>query len=381
VLFSAAIPFQGGAGHVNEQWPSYWAALFAKHDYVAYDVVRPAVWEDDRVAFWYAQNMILYVDRAHAPALRTDVRPKDPPRDLVHPALHIRDHTTPKRAPAPPSLSRLVRDVPGATRRAVRTRLSKLARVVPSQRRVKGLGGARGRRRLQIRKLLAPLVRGSVVLTTADGLKLRITSDPVDEQIAQHLLGPRRPDYFPALSLPDGPCILDIGAHHGLYAAAALHTYRGSQIICVEPSANALEALYANLRLNNFNGRARVVRAGLATRSGSGELRHTAEGSWGASLFEDPADAHESETVALQTLDEILAGSRPDVLKCNAEGAEYALFDQLAESDLRPAFMLVMVHPEFGDLDRLLAQAEAMGYAHERIGTADHPAFHMTRSM
>src|SRR5579862_3100091 len=25
VLFSAAIPFQGGVGHINEQWPEYWA--------------------------------------------------------------------------------------------------------------------------------------------------------------------------------------------------------------------------------------------------------------------------------------------------------------------------------------------------------------------
>ena len=25
VLFSAAIPFQGGTGHINEQWQSYWA--------------------------------------------------------------------------------------------------------------------------------------------------------------------------------------------------------------------------------------------------------------------------------------------------------------------------------------------------------------------
>ena len=24
VLFSAAVPFQGGTGHVNEQWPDYW---------------------------------------------------------------------------------------------------------------------------------------------------------------------------------------------------------------------------------------------------------------------------------------------------------------------------------------------------------------------
>src|SRR5438874_4807793 len=29
VLFSAAVPQQGGTDHVNEQWPDYWAELFA----------------------------------------------------------------------------------------------------------------------------------------------------------------------------------------------------------------------------------------------------------------------------------------------------------------------------------------------------------------
>src|SRR6266566_4538069 len=33
ILFSAAIPKQGGFHHVNEQWPDYWAAFFEKHGY------------------------------------------------------------------------------------------------------------------------------------------------------------------------------------------------------------------------------------------------------------------------------------------------------------------------------------------------------------
>src|SRR5881296_3388824 len=37
VLFSAAIPFQRGTHHVNEQWPEYWAARFEKHGYVGID--------------------------------------------------------------------------------------------------------------------------------------------------------------------------------------------------------------------------------------------------------------------------------------------------------------------------------------------------------
>ena len=63
VLFSAAIPGQGGTDHINEQWQDYWAGLFAKHDYVALDFLRLKFWNDSRVEWWYRQNIILYVRR------------------------------------------------------------------------------------------------------------------------------------------------------------------------------------------------------------------------------------------------------------------------------------------------------------------------------
>lgn len=64
VLFSAAIPSQGGHNHVNEQWQSYWADKFLKKDYVAIDCVRPLVWKKDTVEWWYAQNILLFVSKA-----------------------------------------------------------------------------------------------------------------------------------------------------------------------------------------------------------------------------------------------------------------------------------------------------------------------------
>ncbi|MBY0358809.1 MAG: class I SAM-dependent methyltransferase [Candidatus Obscuribacterales bacterium] len=63
VLFSAAIPHQGGVHHINEQWTEYWAELFAAHDYVPVDAIRETIWNDDNVAYWYAQNLLLYVKR------------------------------------------------------------------------------------------------------------------------------------------------------------------------------------------------------------------------------------------------------------------------------------------------------------------------------
>lgn len=61
VLFSAAIPMQGGTHHINEQWPDQWAALFRQHGYVAVDCIRKRVWQNDLVECWYAQNTLLFV--------------------------------------------------------------------------------------------------------------------------------------------------------------------------------------------------------------------------------------------------------------------------------------------------------------------------------
>ena len=60
VLFSAAVPGQGGNNHLNEQWQSYWAERFAAHGYGPRDIVRPLVRRDRGVAYWYRQNAVLY---------------------------------------------------------------------------------------------------------------------------------------------------------------------------------------------------------------------------------------------------------------------------------------------------------------------------------
>lgn len=62
VLFSAAIPHQPGVDHQNGRWQHEWAAIFASRNYTATDPIRPAVWDDPSVDWWYRQNTILYLD-------------------------------------------------------------------------------------------------------------------------------------------------------------------------------------------------------------------------------------------------------------------------------------------------------------------------------
>jgi SAM-dependent methyltransferase len=86
VLFSAAVPGQGGTDHVNEQWPDYWAWLFARRDFDCFDFLRPRIWRLDRVEWWYRQNTLLFARRgSHAHLeLSRRIAPTEP-LSLVHP--------------------------------------------------------------------------------------------------------------------------------------------------------------------------------------------------------------------------------------------------------------------------------------------------------
>jgi 2-polyprenyl-3-methyl-5-hydroxy-6-metoxy-1,4-benzoquinol methylase len=59
ILFSAAIPNQGGQNHINEQWLTYWEKIFAKYNYVLHDIIRPIFWDNKDVDYWYKQNMVI----------------------------------------------------------------------------------------------------------------------------------------------------------------------------------------------------------------------------------------------------------------------------------------------------------------------------------
>ena len=65
ILFSAAIPFQGGTQHVNEQWQDYWVKHFQNKGYVAIDCIRNRIWGNKRVEIWYAQNILIFAKREY----------------------------------------------------------------------------------------------------------------------------------------------------------------------------------------------------------------------------------------------------------------------------------------------------------------------------
>jgi SAM-dependent methyltransferase len=86
VVFSAAIPYQGGLHHINEQWQSYWATKFAGRGYIALDFIRPTIRHNEEIRVWYRQNILVYCEPEMCPENIRPITIKD--TDLVLPELY-----------------------------------------------------------------------------------------------------------------------------------------------------------------------------------------------------------------------------------------------------------------------------------------------------
>jgi len=112
VLFSAAVPRQGGAHHINEQYVPYWVDLFAKQGYEGVDPIRPWILGNDAVEWWYQQNIVMFAAPNH-PLLAKGF-PK--PQTIIHQNLY-------EDLYARLTVGTLARVLPAAVGRSIRYRL------------------------------------------------------------------------------------------------------------------------------------------------------------------------------------------------------------------------------------------------------------------
>ena len=113
IVFSAAVPGQGGYAHINEQPQSYWIGVFQSHGYSAYDLIRPLVWTNEHVSFWYRQNCLVFANSNGAKAHGLTSSPFI--ASLIHPELFDL-----VRNPKNYSIKSIVRHAPHYVLRALR---------------------------------------------------------------------------------------------------------------------------------------------------------------------------------------------------------------------------------------------------------------------
>jgi SAM-dependent methyltransferase len=129
ILFSAAIPRQGGTHHVNEQWPEYWAERFRARGYQAIDCVRERIWNNQIVKSEYAQNSFIYAtpeSLERLPGLKMHLDPAQPALlPIVHPKYYLR-----ARDFSDVPLRKVLAALPRLFKRAIRWRARRISNVL-----------------------------------------------------------------------------------------------------------------------------------------------------------------------------------------------------------------------------------------------------------
>ena len=127
--------------------------------------------------------------------------------------------------------------------------------------------------------------------------------------------------------LAPGMCVLDIGAHHGLYTLlASKRVGSGGKVIAFEPSPRERRLLARNLRLNSASN-AQIEPFALGHEPSKAELFLVQGGEDGCNSLRPPAvtASTKTETVDVKSLDGYLEKAgivKVDFVKLDVEGAE-----------------------------------------------------------
>ena len=84
IVFAAAVRYQHGDGHINEQRLSYWQEKFLKYGFEIIDCIRPIIWDDVKIPVWYRQNMVVFTKDSK---IKTMLHTNYEIHDIIHPDL------------------------------------------------------------------------------------------------------------------------------------------------------------------------------------------------------------------------------------------------------------------------------------------------------
>lgn len=88
IVFSAAIPMQGGTHHVNERWPSYWKSKFEQRGFFVSDCLKKYFWEMKDIEAYRRQNILLCIKNVKKNEILEKFKPNEDSSyifDYVHP--------------------------------------------------------------------------------------------------------------------------------------------------------------------------------------------------------------------------------------------------------------------------------------------------------
>lgn len=221
----------------------------------------------------------------------------------------------------------------------------------------------RERWRFGLKRALRPNINFPIWVTTKSGAKILLDDDVVDEAILSDLSEVLEDIYFPGrLSLKPGDVVLDVGGHHGLYAVELLARFPGIRILSIEPDPDGVGIIRKHIDKNRAVLNIRVVPQAIGMEEKQGFLVDNDDGSWGKTV--ENVKKQDSISVQVVTLKHILEPESGQIklVKSNCEGGEFDLVPQLIALNIRPDLIILMIHPDRGDMEGLIMMLSNYGY-------------------
>ena len=140
--------------------------------------------------------------------------------------------------------------------------------------------------------------------------------------------------------LREGDLFLDVGANIGSYTVLASGAV-GAETISFEPVSSSFQHLVDNIYLNRLVDRVRPLN--VAVGSEAGELEMVADQDTVNRIIRDEIYAGERVKVPVVTLDEVLAGQVPRLIKIDVEGFETQVLGGAAHTLENPGLEAVLM--------------------------------------
>ena len=132
---------------------------------------------------------------------------------------------------------------------------------------------------------------------------------------------------------------VDVGANVGVYSVLAAGAV-GATAVAIEPVPTTFAKLRLNLRTNGLDGKARAHNIGLGRTAST--LRFTVDRDTMNHVITDESWAGPSVQVSVRTLDAVLDGQSPSLIKIDVEGWESEVLAG-AEAALRQPSLLALI--------------------------------------
>jgi FkbM family methyltransferase len=164
--------------------------------------------------------------------------------------------------------------------------------------------------------------------------------------------------------LRDDSLFVDVGANIGAFTVLA-GAGVGARVVAVEPIPATFERLQRNIAVNGIGDKVAAHRVGLSGQPGT--LRFSLALDCMNHVM-DEGEGGDAVDVPVTTLDDLLDGQAPTLIKIDVEGHEGAVIDGAARTLARPDLMAVIMEVNGGgriegDIDRvLIARMAAFGF-------------------